>query len=1653
MAQRLHPITGKPFLQNEDGSFSTEETTTIQEGGRWINIPTIVNGERLSEDAAVDLYRKGENPSVGEYDTLIEAEAYAKERSALLGRHAQPLPSVDSTVNFIDESAINAAEFDANVKAIAEQDAYSWAKFGQDLIDDNTTVNLARGFMAPGDIDDPDYTDDHYAADFAEMQKMLPEDWWGDFYGIGSHEEFQRKFANAKARFDAQQRYASQGWLGFSAKLLSELVDPTNLAIGFGVVAPAFRIAKSSYNIAKLGQIGGRAVQAGIGAAAGVGSVAAYDASGGHPAEQEYLYAAALGAALGGAFGPLAQNPSTADIAEATVTTAQSALTRASRAFRRAAEPPVEPRTTPLKDVPEAASDDAERVVAAAIRVGDRVYTGPNHILAIQAAQDAGEAVTLDDIAALWKQGFEEGGLDRADQLAGDGFVTSTGRYVSRREADTIAKAAGQVPQGRPGTLDAAHIPEAGGAPDIPEPRDDYVSAIRYNDLLGFAKAIGASTEGDLRKAIAARLQQEARKSTADEMALRRKGENATGGGTPFGVDGPTAMLAVRGSKRSASRAEPVYRPIEQLEDLPADTKNPRYVARYRGADDNEYVIRATADGDAISGPYEVLKKAKDGKAGEFIARDIEGMRPREIAEKYVPREVVAEAGATPSQLPRELPNDPAVIQARLDEIDAELAAARAQNDDGALDDVIDELRQEATDLEDRLNELEAPDGVPANVSIETIRERVMAAREQFGDQLDEDTLQQVEDFISAAQQQQQIEARNAAPVSAGAAANTGPIPPTFADSNPGLRALRDEDVPYPAKPLWLPRFDISGVWGNTRNAAARLINRYLYNDPVGYSDHSVAVPSADLTKARYLETWMFAAFKGRATSYNKWAKALGYSPAQRFAKGLEYRRLLSDAVEAPEELITQMRSLYADRIANGTLTDTQLNEAMQALLADAEGPRAAFRMIIEKAVEAKIPGAEEAAQAFKDGTYLPHAFSWRNIVALTKQGGPLGGNGLERLVYGAIRDAQPTLNDHYLNRLAKGYTKNIVSRAYKTGEDEWTIAMRTGDRDRFVALLREDTRLSDTEIDEIMQHIWDLKPEASGIGNLKSRVLLNPNYVDADTGLAFKSVLERDFDQLFMPYANRFAGRTALAEMKIRAPVKPRFKTVEKQNPDGTVTRELVEDGFTGGDVIFDGIKSDADLRRLLDMVDNWGAEYTARGGDNIQRWTERDIERMKWGIERILGYPDPAEHTNLANYLRAWRDFQHSRLMWQGGVAQLGESGNVIGTFGLRTVFSQVPSLRDAMKHSGDPSVALTLRDELHELGIGAVNHHNLTLPQDSADGLPFNVEGRSRFDTVRSYLSLGPKITNKLSLQHGIQRIQEVWTAKLMAQKIADAGYKLSKGKALGEGERRRFAQLTLSEDQLTRIFAQLKEHTSLVDATGRPGKVASLSLRNWTDLEARTALEEALYRSSKKMIQSTNLGNMAVWMTKPVAKAIFQFRQFTFTAWANSLLYNLHMGDFPAVMSFVWSLGVAGAVRGAQVYATASLMEERQGRKYRERNLTTDALLRGAFQRTSQSSIIPSIADTAWLAIGQKPLFDARFSGQPTDFITGSVPFTYANTLFRGVGGLADAALTGRRVSQAELKAFQQIWPLATFLPWQSAWSHMIRDFPERAPRLD
>jgi len=76
------------------GSFMTEQTITIQadigEGPMFYNIPTVINGEKVSDRSAYAFFINGMNPHVGVFKSETEALESAQMRTKMIDKIRQP---------------------------------------------------------------------------------------------------------------------------------------------------------------------------------------------------------------------------------------------------------------------------------------------------------------------------------------------------------------------------------------------------------------------------------------------------------------------------------------------------------------------------------------------------------------------------------------------------------------------------------------------------------------------------------------------------------------------------------------------------------------------------------------------------------------------------------------------------------------------------------------------------------------------------------------------------------------------------------------------------------------------------------------------------------------------------------------------------------------------------------------------------------------------------------------------------------------------------------------------------------------------------------------------------------------------------------------------------------------------------------------------------------------------------------------------------------------------------------------------------------------------------------------------------------------------------------------------------------------------------
>lgn len=1419
---------------------------------------------------------------------------------------------------------------DARIKE-EEANPYSWADYGGDVLNEILTKKIYDTINAPAFPEDEAFTDARYDERLKAVQESgkLPPEWLGELDGAHSDKHFDYLLSRATETFEAQQRINST-WSGLILGMGAKALDPVTLLTGYGAMMMAGRVGTAL----ALGGWAQRGLNAGAGAAHALGIVAAEDANGSAPQIEDYLMAAGMGGIFSGTFGPLTKNPtlrSTAakvgelgaktvrkakELREARMTAAQKAA-RAQKQF---------PNVAPLSEATAAKAAKNPVVESTPLADPPRPATPGAYGEAPAPAKPGTPAPAAEGTFNFRRQSLQNV-LVKEGRESVDAILA---KVPDDQLAELIEKQRISVPDGTP-----------------PEKMRGAIAEAVADRVKGRWSAASDTKKGDVGSEVEAKFK--GISSAADDVA-----EEAT----------PTARP---------------HADLEELEATPANTKNPRFVVRYRGGDDAEYQIHAeTSD---MSGPYKVLR---DGKP---IARNLDTV---EEARSTIPRKDLVEKpseaqGVTDIVDQADPPIDAETVNARIADLEAQLKNAVDEDTAAQIKDAIDFIREQAAPVVDEVLKNNSTTGAQA-----------------------------VHPGISGR--------------------------PDFVESGSPLARLREEDVPYPA--MAGKRYDGAGWWGRTKNAYARMAFNKLVNNVVGMKDNALNSMSVNQDVDQLFAKYLVEYNQTRRAQFRAWGEGMGYGRIERLRRLDEFEHHISIAIrdmELPANMPAPARAAI-DRVASAAKKYFDESWADMNNPHPARGSGASMR---------PLPGAERIEGGLKD--YLPRRWPAERVKAGVEA---FGLPRITALFRRAIQRANPDIEERYLDRLARGFVNNVVNRSYGLG-DEWTIAMREGDRDRFAALLRDSNSFTDQEIDYLMGALWDARPAPeSPFQHLKHRVLLDESVRD-EGGLGIMDFMDTNATALITNHARRVAGRVGLARMQLRLPDRPVFRSVREVTADGRVTFRQEQTGMQTGELLLDGIRTPGDIERFIQDVKAWGAQAENRsahapgGRENFTTQSDYDAEQLRWIIDRILGNPNPDHMGTMGKVVRPLKNFNFIRLMWQSAFPQIGEWGNLIGTLGLRAALTHAPAFRKIIDASGKQVMASEFYRELQGMGIGSARLHGIMKNHaEYVEDIPFATPGTSLYDRMASGLETGVRFTAEGSGMMKITEMQELHAAGAMAQKLADIGHKIQRGGKLTGGEQRRINQLGLSKENLDKIFANMRQHVSYEDGVMFKGKVARLNAQQW-DPEARYLLERALFRTATKIIQSNDIGSLAIWMHKPFAQAFWQFRTFTLSAYANNLLYNVQMRDPAAILSAMWSMAWAAAARVAKVGVVSALVPN--GKEYRDKHLAFDDVAKNAFQYAGFSSIIPMLVDTGAVFSGYQGVFDGRYSGSSSN-LAGNPSLALADNLKTGIAGAINSTVTGRQMSQAEWRAWQSAMPGGTFLPLSAVFAHMIQDKPKRAPAV-
>ena len=828
------------------------------------------------------------------------------------------------------------------------------------------------------------------------------------------------------------------------------------------------------------------------------------------------------------------------------------------------------------------------------------------------------------------------------------------------------------------------------------------------------------------------------------------------------------------------------------------------------------------------------------------------------------------------------------------------------------------------------------------------------------------------------------------------------------------LSDLYDADV----EKSWGWRFDTIGRLKKSKNAVSRLFFGQLAKDGVGGADGVVAKTAVSETKSMIKDEMTSSFYRTHGNALSDWKKLNPNGNRAEFnEQWYEYvtdRRINAEQFydDAVVRMGNKVRNLYEEygKLANNPF----------------------YR---EGGIGRAIKGFEDwKANKF----YMMRRWSDEKIVKAIHENGE---GAVTKLIAKSMIRANPSLeyvNPDQVARFAKGFTQAIRKRALHINEGTpMNISMENIDiaREEFLAMAEKVDELDPKDINAIFDN---MKPKNTDAGNnprgkhramldehtrLEPDEVITPYGTGMDKPLRLMDLLETDGEELFHSYSDQMAGSVAFARMRV---VNPRT-----------------------GEMLVDGITSQSDWDRVIDNI----RKYADSHGISTKQ-TEREIKSANKLRNIILNHNTADMSDQTLQYLRLFKKASYARVMNQAGFAQISEASSTISTLGLKAAFSHMPAFRRILNYNGEEVLQNGLARDVEEFMMAGVERLNRDewVRRDgiSIDGV---ADGSGRFlNKAERMLDKASHITGDISGMNVANMALQRWTGMASLQKlvnIANKGGKMSKSFA------QRMRDVGISDKMSERIFKQLTDENVVQTETGHltGRKIKRFNYDRMTDLEAKVALQEGMYRLNRRIIQQNDPGMIMTWMSHPVGGLFMQFRSFVTAAYTNNLLYNtrrLANGDPGALAYFILSTVMAGTVYAVQEQIRAIGREDRD--EYLERRLSWDSLARAAFSRSSYSSIIPMLADTGPSQIlAGEPLFDYRTSEQAATAILGTPAASTFEQTVKALSGPVSAIKDGRGMSQKEVRDIRSALLWGNALPVVIATDALIQGLDARPPR--
>lgn len=707
-------------------------------------------------------------------------------------------------------------------------------------------------------------------------------------------------------------------------------------------------------------------------------------------------------------------------------------------------------------------------------------------------------------------------------------------------------------------------------------------------------------------------------------------------------------------------------------------------------------------------------------------------------------------------------------------------------------------------------------------------------------------------------------------------------------------------------------RFSAQGRVGASKLAATRWLGRVMAKEVLPDVDGNPVLMSRSELKHWMASRTAYEFYSDYNPAFDSWRKRTGRSGPLGLVRDYDdFRRAIADAKRSPDPI-----------------DDPDILRVTRRMDAIYEKHRQLARRF----------GVKNFDQIEANAQYLNRLWSvrsWDNAIAAH------GDDAVYRMVANAIKAKSPRWIEAIADDLKiKNPGMDDAALTLKAGQrlDKLTLRMakaihqRTAQKgaglgihngnmfteaegDMLEAVLREELHMADDEIQNILSKtVGDTR---RGVGESRQRIQLDEQHAESvqllsggSKTLTISDLLENNVEFLTQRYARHVSA--AIGEQQMLDAFNARHNT--------TVDTWL-------------GVKA---------FLEKEGLELAPDERPKAMR----DIRRLDILHRVLMDEPVGPLDRDASGWLRNLMKYNYVRVGNRFGLSQFAEYLSIGNEIGWRAMIQSSPGLRGFLRKAKygmiDSETLLEIQAMFGE-GTDVMSHRLGSQYRGGAADFASSFEGR-----VGGALSEAGSVTNFVSGMSTVDAHQRIWATRAAIQRFTQDAFSSKTPSKL------RLAYLGLSQDDFTRIAAQLKEHASLSEgALGK--KYRLVNLENWTDQGAAAKFVVGVNKWASHAIQRNDPGMLMAWMNGDLAKMLIQFRSFTIGAYENHLLHAARMADARAATSILTGMFGGGLVYVAIQYQNSIGRADRE--EYLAKRLSARGIAGGAFQRSAFSSILP------------------------------------------------------------------------------------------------